>query len=434
MTEKPTTSLGSRLRDARLSLGMTQDDLAAGQFSKSYVSAVELGKIRPSVNALRTLAGRLDQPISYFLEEEDVVSEEERLATELADARYQLLAGKPAEAQHILEGLDTDTLRSVERINALLLLAEISLALGDPLSATMVLDKANAKAGPQTPSEHIARLRHLTAQAYQHQGKSNLAVELERKALAALEEAEVADPHLKLEILGSLSRAYSALNRPDEAKALYDEISKVSENAVNPRHLAKTHRDQADAERVAGRMIEARRHIHEATSLQRMLDSMRLASEAAANSARLYTATDDADNARHSLEQALHYAELSGDHNLIVSAANNLAAFHLKSGDSDRAEALMNKAQGMIGAGEVSSELHGQTALNMARLYHNRGDHKRSDELFLQAIKQLEASNQRELLGQVYFQYGQALVSRGQAAEGADYLERAYTATRGHES
>src|SRR5450759_3241870 len=121
MTEKPTTTLGSRLRDARLSLGMTQDDLAAGQFSKSYVSAVELGKIRPSVNALRTLAGRLDQPISYFLEEEDVVSEEERLATELADARYQLLAGKPTEAQRILEGLDTDTLRSVERINALLL-------------------------------------------------------------------------------------------------------------------------------------------------------------------------------------------------------------------------------------------------------------------------------------------------------------------------
>ncbi len=434
MTEKPTTTLGSRLRDARLSLGMTQDDLAAGQFSKSYVSAVELGKIRPSVNALRTLAGRLDQPISYFLEEEDVVSEEERLATELADARYQLLAGKPAEAQRILEGLDTDTLRSVERISALMLLADISLALGDPLSATMVLDKANAKAGPQTPAEHIARLRHLTAQAYQHQGKSNLAVELERKALASLEEAEVIVPHLKLEILGSLSRAYSTLNRPEEAKALYAEISKVSEDAVNPRHLAKTHREHADVERVAGRMTEARRYIHEASSLQQMLDSMRLAAQAAASSARLYNVTDEADKARHSLEQALHYAQLSGDHNLIVSSANNLAAFHLKSGDSDLAETLMNQAQSMIGEGEVSNELHGQTALNMARLHHNRGDHKRSDELFLQAIKQLEASNQRDLLGQVYFQYGQALVSRGQAAEGADYLERAYTATRGHES
>ncbi|PZS04725.1 MAG: hypothetical protein DLM69_01515 [Candidatus Chloroheliales bacterium] len=433
MTEKPSTSLGSRLREARLAQGMTQDDLAAGQFSKSYVSAVELGKIRPSVNALRTLAGRLDQPMSYFLEEEDAISEEERMATELADARYQLLASKPAEAQRILEGLDTDGLRSIERINAQLLLAEISLALGDPLSATMVLDTANAKVGAQTPSEQVARLRHLSALAYQQQGKSNLALELERKALAALEETEVADPHLKLDILNSLSRSYSALNRPDEARALYDEISQVSENAVSARHMAQTHRDRADVERAAGRMSEARRHIYEATSLQETLDSMRLATEAAGNSARLYTGADDADKGRHSLEQALHYAEMSGDLSLIVSASNNLAAFHLKNGDSEQAEALMNKAQEMVGGGDVSSELLGQTSLNMARLYHTRGQHDRADKLFLQAIKQLKDSNQRELLGQVYFQYGQALVSRGQAAEGADYLERAYTTTRGHE-
>jgi HTH-type transcriptional regulator, quorum sensing regulator NprR len=433
MTEKPTTSLGSRLRDARLAQGMTQDDLAAGQFSKSYVSAVELGKIRPSVNALRTLAGRLDQPISYFLEEEDVVSEEERVATDMADVRYQLLAGKPTEAQRILEGLDTDALRSIERLNAQLLLAEVSLALGDPLSATAVLDTANAKVGTQTPSEQVARVRHLSALAYQQQGKSNLAVELERKALAALDEAEVADPHLKLDILNSLSRSYALLNRPQEARVLDDEISKVSENAVSARNMAKTHRDRADVERVAGRMTEARRHIYEATALQETLDSMRLAAEAAGHSARLYTGADDVDKARRNLEQALHYAQMSGDLSLIVSASNNLAAFYLKSGNSEQAETLMNNAQGMIGGGDVGNELLGQTSLNMARLYHSRGQHDRADELFRQAIKQLEDSNQPELLGQVYFQYGQALVSRGQAAEGADYLERAYTATRGRE-
>lgn len=433
MTEKPTTTLGARLRDVRLSLGMTQDDLAAGQFSKSYVSAVELGKIRPSVNALRTLAARLDQPISYFLEEEDAISEEERITTEMADARYQLLAGSPAEARRVLEGIDTDALRSVERINAQLLLAEVALAEGDPLSATAVLDRVNNKLGPQSPAEQMARARHLTAQAYHQQGKSNLAVEMERKALNALEESEVLDLHLKLDILNSLSRALSTLNRGEEAKQLANQVSDASESAVNAHTLARTHREQSDVERVSGRMQEARRHIYQASALQEMLDCMRLAAEAAANFAHLYN-SDDPENARHSLEQALHYAQMSGDLNLIISSSNNLANFYLRTGNADQAEILMSNAQGLIGSSTVSNDLLGQTSLNMARLYHSRSEHERADELFRRAIEQLEESNQRDLLGQAYFQYGQALVSRGQAAEGADYLERAYTATRGRES
>ncbi len=52
MKQPEATALGQRIRAARLERGLTQDQLAAGRFSKAYMSAVELGRIRPSVARL----------------------------------------------------------------------------------------------------------------------------------------------------------------------------------------------------------------------------------------------------------------------------------------------------------------------------------------------------------------------------------------------
>ena len=50
--------LGERIRARRLALGMTQAELGA-PFTKSYVSAIEHGRVLPSLQALWLIAGRL---------------------------------------------------------------------------------------------------------------------------------------------------------------------------------------------------------------------------------------------------------------------------------------------------------------------------------------------------------------------------------------
>lgn len=50
--------VGQRIRDRRRALGMTQSDLA-GPYTKSYVSAVENGRVMPSLRTLWFIAGRL---------------------------------------------------------------------------------------------------------------------------------------------------------------------------------------------------------------------------------------------------------------------------------------------------------------------------------------------------------------------------------------
>src|SRR6266498_1954301 len=63
--------LGERLRKARIEAGLSQAQLGSPHFTRAYVSALELGKIRPAMKSLEFLAGKLGRSSSHFLEGEE---------------------------------------------------------------------------------------------------------------------------------------------------------------------------------------------------------------------------------------------------------------------------------------------------------------------------------------------------------------------------
>jgi transcriptional regulator with XRE-family HTH domain len=63
-------SIGTRIRQARLKAGLTQQQLAGDRYTKAYVSALENGASKPSMAALSYLAGRLQVPATALLTEE----------------------------------------------------------------------------------------------------------------------------------------------------------------------------------------------------------------------------------------------------------------------------------------------------------------------------------------------------------------------------
>src|SRR5438309_9885222 len=71
-------TVGVRLRAARLARKLTQSQLAAPDFSVSYISAIERGQIQPSLRALEILAHRLE------LSSTDLLSKSSQQAHELA--------------------------------------------------------------------------------------------------------------------------------------------------------------------------------------------------------------------------------------------------------------------------------------------------------------------------------------------------------------
>jgi len=60
------STVGKRLRKLRKDKGLTQTEVTGGQYSKEYVSQVELGKTKPSRRAVKLFAKYLDVDESYF--------------------------------------------------------------------------------------------------------------------------------------------------------------------------------------------------------------------------------------------------------------------------------------------------------------------------------------------------------------------------------
>src|SRR5258708_17574192 len=63
--------VGDRIRKARTEAGLSQAQLGAPHFTRAYVSAIELGKVRPAMKSLEFMADKLGKPTSYFLEDEE---------------------------------------------------------------------------------------------------------------------------------------------------------------------------------------------------------------------------------------------------------------------------------------------------------------------------------------------------------------------------
>ena len=76
--------LGQRLRQARLEAGLSQRQLCGEEITRNMLSQIENGSARPSMDTLRYFAARLGKPMSYFLEEQAILSPNQHL---MDDAR-----------------------------------------------------------------------------------------------------------------------------------------------------------------------------------------------------------------------------------------------------------------------------------------------------------------------------------------------------------
>src|SRR5689334_16421462 len=116
-------SVGEKLRAARIAQHYTQSQLAAPDFSVSYISAIERGQIHPSLRALEILAARLGMSSTQLLpnktQQDDRASaaaalnerEEDEIELDLLDAQIQIFQDNPSVAITQLEQLSNRRLQ-----------------------------------------------------------------------------------------------------------------------------------------------------------------------------------------------------------------------------------------------------------------------------------------------------------------------------------
>lgn len=121
--------LGEKLRAARLEAGLTQRQLCGEEITRNMLSQIENGSAKPSMKTLQYLAGRLGKNISFFLEEEAVLSPNQQVMT---DVRRAYENGQYSKAMEILQAYQSpDTVydREKQLLHTLLCLNLAELAI-----------------------------------------------------------------------------------------------------------------------------------------------------------------------------------------------------------------------------------------------------------------------------------------------------------------
>jgi len=192
-------TLGQRIKQARLDAGLSQRQLCGDAITRNMLSLIETGAAKPSMATLSYLAGRLGKPVSYFLQENIVISPNLEL---MARARASWAEGDAGAALKILEDFREPDSNFQQERRLLLVLCSIALARQAIENrklpyAAQLLEQAAAWSQSCSYAVHLERQRLLLlAQTRQHSAEHivsqlpDLDEELHLRAQAALDQGD----------------------------------------------------------------------------------------------------------------------------------------------------------------------------------------------------------------------------------------------------
>lgn len=221
-------TLGQKIRDLRRRLKMTQSDLAGTEFTKSFISQVEKGQTSPSLRSLQIIAARLNQPVSYFLDEPDPMTpQSQELLSAIETANHLHASGFlsdaiPAYQRALSLAAPTD---HVTKGNLSFRLGHIYLKLLQYEKAIDAFRSAAEEYQKTTIDEFYVRTLNNLGTAHYYLRQYHEARRWFEEALSHLDRLAVPNAQLRLLIFTNLGNVLSKLS-------LYDEAIEVVEKAL----------------------------------------------------------------------------------------------------------------------------------------------------------------------------------------------------------
>ncbi len=431
----PIAAFGQRLRQARLACNMTQTELANGQFSVSYISAVERGQIRPSLGALEKLAARLHVAVHDLLRTDNGAGVEPRaefhagsaredIELQLRDAQILMRQGMPREALNLLERLRGRGLAPRDQALVGWQIARCALELNDGEQARQEAQEAQALAERLKEPELRERIRLSLSEALSISGQQQSALAELRIAHEATENGSVRDPLFRLRVLYLLGDTYVQLGDLGSAIATLSEAATLANEALVPERLAHLYSQLAEQYRAAGDERRARLYAAHSLATYEEASNQRLARQALTRLGRVYAQVGRLGDAKTLLEAARERAERQQDSRALAEALTALSGIYLREQQIDDAARAAEQAMELAAsAPDQIQEAEAQLAL--ARVLEARND-EGATRHFEQAIERLKASDAIYPLSDAYAELSAYLERRGHNKRALELLKHAW--------
>jgi transcriptional regulator with XRE-family HTH domain len=407
--------IGTKLRTARHAAGLTQQQVAAGRYTKAYVSALENGLIKPSMAALRFLAVRLGTTPSELLAESDT-----RWAR--LDAELRLAAGDWQAAADRFTAL-LDTAQGAERGRVLLGLAESVYRLGRGAETIAMASEASEMLTKGGLLSEGRQARYWLAAGHHQADNSAEARRLLEQLLAEDNNATPLGPDLRVRILIAEAGVLTHAGEPKRALLYLEEARGIGADLDDRRRgallysLALGYRESGDMEAAVrnglqslalfqsaeavvetasienelalifvglGNLAEARRHAGAARRQFEQISHEFWLSHVADTEGQIALAAGDAAAAGERASEAVDFARKSGNQKAEISGLLTQARAHRLRGDAAQAATVLAAAADLARSGpaprlrEILSE--------WSELMAESGDVTRAYELSREAL------------------------------------------------
>ena len=338
--EVPAT-LGQRLREARISRGLTQSRLADSRFSKQYVSQLERDQLRPSAETLQWLAERLEIDPAYLATGIDG-RQRERVESAVVRAEAAVESHDYGEAIELLSEiqgpLPSDAAADLE-LRALLAESWARMYIGEMREALPLLTRAREIAEDPVFSDvdRAEVLFRLGCCRYRLTSVST-ALALFAEALELAERSGIPCDRLRSRIFGWRSRCYRRQRDWEAAREDVERALELAEALDDPRAMADAHFLGALIAERRGQWVAARAYAEKAKALYEQIEDR-------ANTGKLLTTLGGLtfllgkpDESIPFFKQAFAVALEVGSDADAAQAVSSLAQVHLRTGQVELAE------------------------------------------------------------------------------------------------
>jgi transcriptional regulator with XRE-family HTH domain len=433
--ERGERTIGERVRLLRRSAGLSQEELAAGRFSKAYVSQIERGKTRPTHETLEWLADQLHTD-SAFLEHGLSRVDTERVEGVLHDADLLVEAARYREAlQAYRRARDVAGTSVTSSILLRLIRGEAwaRIRLGELEAAMSRLEEAAALAvGAGFTDLDRAEIVFQVGVVRYSESSINEAIVLFDQALVLAESSDLAADRLRSDIFHWRARCH---RRNRDWFAAEDDVERALELAEASSDTRRTADALFQASLVAqrqGRWLLARTYAQRARALFEELGDGATVARLLNNLAGLEHLLGDAPRAVALLEEAF---EMFVELDLAVDAGyvcSSLAEIRLEGGEAEMSETQALKALDLLGGRVDHLQEIGTAQLTLGRAVAAQGrldDGEAwiaaADETFEQARSASHRSSAWIAQGDIQSRRGNDRVAAGLFRQAARALQEA---------
>lgn len=432
--------VGTNIREVRTKLGMTQAQLAAPEFSISYISAIERGKIRPSLKALSILARRLDVPLTFLLEGTPAGAAEaravgyspadsgpdQRIDIDLLQANVLVEQGDFRKAEQLLIPIQPERITTDQVYRLYYLRGEVHLVAGEYQEAVVDLRSAVSQGEGLNDSEYIERARNLLGKAYFSLYNYTLALENHLKCNAAIESGQITDQFFALDVFSNLANDYFRLGDLERAIAYYHRaLDLLHDMGQDSKSFAQKYMDISLHYKAIGKLTLARDYAMHSLAIYEMRDEQRLLGLTHQRLGKTLEKQNNLDAAEAEYRRAIDIERELNDEIAASTCLTSLAELLLKRNQPEEAEKVAQEALTFAREGD-DAQTQGQSLIALAQIRHQQNDYLTADQLFTQALDLLDNADSHELAAGAYFRYANLLEERGDVQRSLTAIKKAY--------